>query len=213
MPVIYHKKIRKDTELAVWRIDEAPEDLYRQLQLNEAEQAHYQSLNHNKRNMHWLGSRVLLRTLLNTSLYIDCQLDENNKPYLTNFPYEISITHSNELAAVIICRGQQVGIDIEKMSEKVERIATRFLSADELSMIRPQQRIEQLYVCWGVKESLFKLYGKGNLPFIGGIRIHDFSYSGKGVVSAEIDKDDYRQRFEVSYELIGEYMLTWVIAP
>jgi 4'-phosphopantetheinyl transferase len=211
MPIVYQKKLTKDSELAIWKITETPEELYQKLQLNEDEKAFYKTLNHGKRNMHWLGSRVLLRTLLNTSLYIDCQLDENNKPYLVNFPYEFSITHSNDLAAVIICKGKKVGIDIEKVSTKIERIAKKFLSEKELEFISEDKRVEHMYVCWGAKESLFKLYGKGNLPFIEGIHLEPFIIKNEGNLKAEIVKEDYNQKFKVDYIFYEDYVLTWVV--
>lgn len=213
MPIIWSKKIDANGELALWHISENADELYSKLQLNEQEKQTYKSIQSAKRNLHWLGSRVLLRTLINTSLHIECQLDENNKPYLVNFPYEISISHSNDYAAVIIYKGKLVGIDVEKMSPKIERIAKRFLSDDELLSIGDKYRIEKLYVCWGVKESLFKLYGKGNLPFIGGIKIESFTFTstGKGKVQASIQKENYKQSFTVQYKQIDDYMLTWCV--
>lgn len=212
MPIIWSKQLTKDGELAVWHITEEANTLYNKLQLNNAEKAFYDSLQSSKRNMHWLGSRVLLRTLLNTTEYIDCQLDGNNKPYLINFPYEISISHSNDYAAVIIYKNKAVGIDIEKMSDKIERIAQRFLSTEELRFISDTHRVEHLYTCWGIKETLFKLYGKGNLPFIDGIQISAFEYAESGTAKAKIVLPTFKQEFMVNYEKLGEYMLTWCVA-
>lgn len=212
MPIIWNKHLGKNGELAVWHITEPAEVLYQKLQLNTAEKAFYDSLQSSKRNMHWLGSRVLLRTLLNTTEYIDCQLDGNNKPYLVNFPYEISISHSNDYAAVIIYKEKAVGVDIEKMSDKIERISKRFLSEKELSTISSLNRIEHLYVCWGIKETLFKLYGKGNLPFIDGIQIDEFIYKENGIVNARISLPNFNQEYKIEYLKLGEYMLTWCVA-
>lgn len=212
MPIIWSKKLGNKGELAVWHIVEQADELYNKLQLNAAEKAFYDSLQSNKRNMHWLGSRVLLRTLLNTTEYIDCQLDGNNKPYLVNFPYEISISHSNDYAAVIIYKEKAVGVDVEKMSNKIERIAQRFLSNTELEFISINNRIQHLYVCWGIKETLFKLYGKGNLPFIDGIVIEPFDYLESGVVTAHIRLGNFTASYTVEYTSLGEYMLTWCVA-
>lgn len=212
MPIIWNKQLGKNGELAVWHITEQPNELYNKLQLNTAEKAFYDSLHTGKRNMHWLGSRVLLRTLLNTTEYIDCQLDGNNKPYLVNFPYEISITHSNDYAAVIIYKEKSVGVDIEKMSNKIERIAKRFLSEVELADVSTSNRIEYLYICWGIKETLFKLYGKGNLPFINGIQIENFEYKESGIVNAKIVIGDKTSLYKVEYTKLGEYMLTWCVS-
>jgi phosphopantetheine--protein transferase-like protein len=211
MPIIWSKHLGKNGELAVWHINEVDDDLYNKLQLNAAEKSFYDSLHAGKRNMHWLGSRVLLRTLLNTTEYIDCQLDGNNKPYLVNFPYEISISHSNDFAAVIIYKKKAVGVDIEKISNKIERIAKRFLSEKELENISDENRTEQLYACWGIKETLFKLYGKGNLPFIGGIEIDAFDYKKQGFAIARINLPDFKCEYKIEYLKLGEYMLTWCI--
>ncbi len=211
MPIVWSKKLGDEGVIAIWEISESADELYNQLQLNQNEKNYYESLHKGKRHMHWLGSRVLLRTLLDTNLYIDCQLDENNKPYLVNFPYEISITHSNEMAAVIIYKNKKVGLDIEKISAKIQRIKHRFLSTDELAFIKPDFENEQLYVCWGIKESLFKLYGKGNLPFIKGIKIKPFDYLSLKKIKAEINTNEYQQQYEINYFKFNEFMLTWVI--
>lgn len=211
MPIVWTEKIDQHGELAIWHITENAEVLYAQLQLNADEKKYYESLQNGKRNMHWLGSRVLLRTLLKTNHYIDVQLDENNKPYLVNFPFEFSISHSNDYASVIIYEGKKVGIDIEKMSEKILRIQKKFMSEKELSFISEQHRIEQLYVCWGIKESLFKLYGKGNLPFIEGIQIEPFNYPNNNIVKASIHKDEYHQSFNMRYKKYEDYMLVWCV--
>lgn len=211
MPIIWSRSFGSKGRVAVWHITESEDELYMQLQLNHDELKHYQSLQQGRRNMHWLGSRVLLRSLLNTTEYIDCQLDENNKPYLVNFPFEISISHSHDYAAVIIYEGKKVGVDVERIAEKVERIATRFLSKHELDFISEEHKRNQLYVCWGIKETLFKLYGKGNLPFIQGIQIAAFRYAEKGKARAKIVKVDYEQEFEIDFEKIQDYMLTYCI--
>lgn len=211
MPIIWNKHLGNNGELAIWHITEDANELYNKLQLNAAEKAFYDSLQSSKRNMHWLGSRVLLRSLLNTTEFIDCQLDGNNKPYLVNFPYEISISHSNDYAAVIIYKGEKVGIDIEKISGKIERIAKRFLSEKELNGISTLNRVEHLYACWGIKETLFKLYGKGSLPFINGIEITEFHYKENGIVNARISLPNFVQEYRVEYLKVGNYMLTWCI--
>lgn len=211
MPIVWTEKIDQQGELAIWHITESADELYAKLQLNADEKKYYDSLQSGKRNMHWLGSRVLLRTLLKTNHYIDVQLDENNKPYLVNFPFEFSISHSNDFASVIVYEGKKVGIDIEKISDKILRIQNKFMSDNELAFISDDYRVEQLYVCWGIKESLFKLYGKGNLPFIEGIKIEPFDYVKDKIVMASINKNDFKQSYKMRFKKIEEYMLVWCV--
>src|SRR5476651_2620181 len=91
MAIAYSKQIDDSTEFALWKIEEEAEDLYAQLQLNDEEKAFVEQLKHSKRNLHWLATRVLLRTLLHTDEYIDCKVDAHGKPYLVTLPYHISL--------------------------------------------------------------------------------------------------------------------------
>jgi len=210
MPIVWSKNLAEKGKIAIWEISESEEELYNMLQLDEKEQQHFQTLSL-ARQKQWLGSRVLLRTLLQTEQPIELNIDEHRKPFLNNFPFEISISHANHMAAVIIYEGKKVGIDIEKISERILKIKNKFLSTEELKLISSTNELEQLHVCWGAKESLFKLYGKGSLPFIEGIKINAFEYSKTGQVAASIAIPAYHANFNVQYLKYEDFMLTWVM--
>ena len=210
MPIVWSKNLAEKGKIAIWEISESEEELYNMLQLDEKEQQHFQALS-KARQKQWLGSRVLLRTLLQTEQPIELNIDEHRKPFLNNFPFEISISHANHMAAVIIYEGKKVGIDIEKISERILKIKNKFLSTEELDFVSSTNELEQLHVCWGAKESLFKLYGKGSLPFIEGIKINAFEYSKTGQVAASIAIPAYHANFNVQYLKHEEFMLTWVM--
>jgi len=82
MPIVFNKNIEEDTILAVWKIEETEEQLFAGLQLKSHELELISSFNNGKRLLHWLSTRLLLRTMLNTTEYIDCRMDEHGKPYL-----------------------------------------------------------------------------------------------------------------------------------
>lgn len=210
MPIVWSKNLAEKGKIAIWEISESEEELYNMLQLDEKEQQHFQALS-KARQKQWLGSRVLLRTLLQTEQPIELNIDEHRKPFLNNFPFEISISHAKHMAAVIIYEGKKVGIDIEKISERILKIKNKFLSTEELKFISATNELEQLHVCWGAKESLFKLYGKGSLPFIQGIKINAFEYSKTGQVAASIAIPAYHANFNVQYLEYEDFMLTWVL--
>src|SRR5580700_5079994 len=140
MAIAYRQQVDDDTEFAIWKIEEEADELYSQLQLDEQEKAYYEQLKIGKRKLHWLGTRVLLRKLLRTDEYIDCKVDEHGKPYLVNLPYHISLSHSFDYAAVMISK-EPVGIDIEQVKEKVERIAHKFMRKEELDFINERDKI------------------------------------------------------------------------
>src|SRR5690606_7694518 len=180
MGLAYHKQIDSKTSFAVWKIEESAEDLYSRLQLNDRENAYLDRLNSGKRNLHWLSTRNLLRKMLNTSLYIDCQVDDHGKPYLINFPHHISFSHSFDYAAVMISEDKPVGIDIELVKSKITRVAKKFMSPEELAFINSENQIPHLYTCWCAKEAIYKLHGKPNVSFKDHIRLRPFDYKGEG---------------------------------
>ncbi len=210
MAIAYRMQVDNDTEFALWKIEEQADELYQQLQLNEQEKAYYESLSKGKRHLHWLGTRVLLRTMLNTTDYIDCQADEHGKPYLVNMPYHISLSHSFDYAAVMLSKSKPVGIDVELVSQKVERIAHKFMSKQELDFIDPQHKTAQLYMCWCAKEAVYKCNGRKVISFLDHIRLEPFTGEESGTIKAHILKDDINMHFDVGYMAFGKYMIGYV---
>jgi phosphopantetheinyl transferase len=211
MAIAYRQQVDDDTEFALWKIEEDADELYSQLQLDAEEQAYYEKLNKSKRHLHWLGTRVLLRKMLNTDEYIDCEVDVHGKPYLVNLPYHISLSHSFDYAAVMISRSRPVGIDIELVKDKVERIAEKFLSPGEMNFIaHDKYRIQQLYVCWCAKEAVYKCFGQKEVSFLDNISLEPFVFEGHGALGAGIDKGSVSLDYVVEYMQYEDYMIGYV---
>src|SRR5476651_2353903 len=210
MAIAFRLQVDEDTEFALWKIEEEAESLYNQLQLNDAEKAYVESIGNGKRHLHWLGTRVLLRTMLNTSEYIDCQVDEHGKPYLVDIPYHISLSHSFDYAAVMISKTRPVGIDIEQVKDKVERIAHKFMRPEELAFINDEHKIQQLYACWCAKEAVYKCNGEKEVSFIDNILIEPFHFEQKGHIDAHLQKDEKNINYKVGYLQYEDYMIGYV---
>jgi 4'-phosphopantetheinyl transferase len=212
MAIAYRKQVDDDTEFALWRIEEEAATLYKQLQLNEEEKAYVDLLANGKRHLHWLSTRVLLRTMLDTSEYIDCKIDSHGKPYLVNLPYHISLSHSFNYAAVMISKTRPVGIDIEQIKQKVERIAPRFLRPEEQEAIDAGRKIEHLYVCWCAKEAVYKCYGQKEVSFLDNIALQPFEYANEGSLNVRLHKGETDLNYRVDYLKYEDYMLGYVKA-
>jgi 4'-phosphopantetheinyl transferase len=212
MAIAFRQQVDKDTEFALWKIEEEAADLYKQLQLNDNEKAYVESLKHGKRHLHWLGTRVLLRTMLHTDEYIDCQVDTHGKPYLVNLPYHISLSHSFDYAAVMISKSKAVGIDIEHINKKVERIAHKFMRQEELAYIKPPNNVEQLYVCWCAKEAVYKCNGRKVVSFLNHIHLQPFTDHLLGSVQVKLVKEDYQMDYTVNYLHYDNYMIGYTKA-
>ncbi|MES2278727.1 MAG: 4'-phosphopantetheinyl transferase superfamily protein [Bacteroidota bacterium] len=211
MAIAYSKQIDADTEFALWKIEENAEDLYAQLQLDEGEKAFVEQLRHGKRFLHWLGTRVLLRTMLRTDEYIDCKIDAHGKPYLVNLPYHISLSHSFDYAAVMISKKGPVGIDIEQIQQKVERIAPRFLNPGELAAaMQNQHKVKALYAYWCAKEAVYKCYGQKEVSFADNISLQPFTYAPEGNIQAQLHKGAVKLNYTVQYLQYQDYMVGYV---
>ena len=210
MPISFQENINDDTAIALWRITENPEELEQQLQLKEHEMILLRSLSGEKRNLHWLATRVLLRKMLNTDDYIDCQADENGKPILINHPHHISLSHSYDYAAVMVSKTKKVGIDIEIIKTKIDRVKHKFLAANELAFINSENAVEHLYACWCAKEALYKLNGKKETSFRDHIHLSSFNYQEAGEIEATIEKSTHQDTFTVKYQKFENYLLGYV---
>ena len=105
--------------------------------------------------------------------YKEILIADTRKPYLPNEQYHFSISHCGNYAAAIVSATQRVGIDIEIPSEKVQRIAHKFIHANEQQWI-DQSTVnskpltinnELLTILWSSIESIFKWYSLGGVDF------------------------------------------------
>jgi 4'-phosphopantetheinyl transferase len=213
MPIVYNKNIDDQTILAVWKIEESEAALTAGLQLKQHEVDFLASLNNGKRLLHWLSTRLLLRTMLNTDDYIDCRMDDHGKPYLVNLDYEISLSHSYDYAAVMISSNKKVGVDIELMKEKIQVIKHKFLSVDELKQENLDTSTEGLYVSWCVKEAIYKWNGRKGLELKKDMFVKAFPLQDAGVLDAVVFLPEEDKPLRAHYFKTDDgYMLAYVMA-
>ncbi|MBC7616100.1 MAG: 4'-phosphopantetheinyl transferase superfamily protein [Pedobacter sp.] len=214
MPIVYKKNIDEQTSLAVWKIEETEEQLLCGLQLKQHELDVIASLSNGKRVLHWLSTRLLLRTMLNTSDYIDCQMDDHGKPYLVNSTMQISLSHSYDYAAVIISKDKKVGVDIELIKHRIKSIKHKFLSDLELAQKQIGDNTNGLYVSWCAKEAIYKWNGRKGLEFKQHIHIKPFKLKEEGTLQALVELPEGTKALDVNYFKTKDgYMLGYVVAP
>src|SRR5690606_1412520 len=211
MGLVYLRELNSETKLAIWRIEETADELLSRLQLDEREKARLESFGKGKRTLHWLATRVLLRYLLKTEDYIACPSDDNGKPFLPDYPYKISLTHSFDYAGVLMSTQGECGIDLEIVKDKVLRVKEKFLKPKELAFIQ-DDNIEQLYACWCAKEAVYKLQGNKGVSFLEDMTILPFQYKPQGIMTLLLRKERKTQFFQVYYEKFQDYMLGYVVA-
>ena len=213
MAIVFNKKIDDQTILAIWKIEETEEQLVSGLQLKQHELDVIASLSAGKRALHWLGTRLLLRKLLDTADYIDCHIDEHGKPYLVNSDTHISFSHSFDYAAVMISQNKKVGVDIELIKHKIKSIKHKFLSDIELAQKQIGDNTNGLYVSWCAKEAIYKWHGKKGLEFKQHIHIKPFKLKDAGSLQALVELPEGTKELTVNYFKTKDgYMVGYVAA-
>ena len=151
MPVVLHRNIDNNTQLAIWKMSEPLEELIK-LGVPIPE-----NIKSNKRMKEWMCSRLLLKQLAPNS---NISYNQHGAPSLSNGS-AISISHSHECCIILVSM-QTAAIDIEFISTKANRLKDMFVSKEEESLIK---KSEMYTLIWCAKECLFKIHQQGNLIF------------------------------------------------
>lgn len=168
----------------------------------------YNTFTHEGRKRHWLACRALLRVMVSPRSPA-VRYDDNGKPFLAGGGLHISLSHAGEYAAVAVSEIHPAGIDIEQMRPRVERVAERFLSPEELVTLPDSDRLAHLCLRWGGKEALFKLAGVPGLDFRCDIHILPIDYlcSAGGTCGALLRTDGRETTHTLHYQVVNEYMI------
>ncbi|MDR2041705.1 MAG: 4'-phosphopantetheinyl transferase superfamily protein, partial [Tannerella sp.] len=142
----------------IWKIEERWEELLALSEWPDAYRSFLDSSRSEDRKTEWLAVRMLLRELLGHETRI--AYHPQGAPYLPDAPYHISISHTKGYAAVLLHPDHPVGIDIEYRSERIRKLASRFLTEPELQLLGENPGIAELLTCWSAKETAFKITGQ-----------------------------------------------------
>ncbi|MFN5664292.1 MAG: 4'-phosphopantetheinyl transferase family protein [Bacteroidota bacterium] len=207
MPLYAKETFDNNTILALWKITESREEF---MQLHHFSVQDISS--RNKESMHWYASRVLIKCLFPNEEVVIMK-DEHNKPSLMvgGKAYHISITHSHQMAAVIVSPVKLVAIDLELIDNRVDRVSKKFVGIEELKYLDSPPSTEALTTIWSAKESLYKLNGKRGIDFRLNLFIEPFIANAQQL-NGFIILDDNRWKYTIEKKLIDDYILTYIIA-
>ena len=209
MPLIKKNTIAPNINLAVWEIKESLDELLIDYTINEKEKAAFESITNEGRKKQWLATRKLLFILSNNpNLWITH--DDNRKPVLNDEQLTISISHTSNYVAILLGENIKLGIDIEKLTSRIFKIKHKFCSETENEYLADDENLmSRLYIIWSAKESMFKMYGKGNLDFRKNLYIQPFEFNPPGTLEAHIKFNDLDTEVELYYDQIGDHVLVY----
>lgn len=141
--------------------------------------------------------KAVASLLMNLLGDVELKHDKNGKPLIDG--YNISISHSinrkGGFVSVILSRTRLVGIDIEYRSDRIMKIASRFLRDDEKPV-----SVEDNLISWCAKEAVYKLFSED-----------DLTYQEMRVDNSKSLVENLRRGIQVGYQTIStpEYILVW----
>ena len=194
---------KDDFQLSVWRIEE-------ELSFFEAKFNAHPEIQNESKKLQWFATRHLLNEMVGDSAHV--WKDDTGKPFLKDASHHISISHTPEFAAAIASKQNIVGIDLEMITPKVERIAHKFLRDDEIDAIGTDEKLEKLILYWSAKEALYKLYGKKQIEFKTQLLIEPFTLELNGHLRAEIiTGDEHIRGLTVNYSFFEDHVVSYVM--
>jgi 4'-phosphopantetheinyl transferase len=211
MPELLRKIINDHSIYALWKITESVEELRSAISLREGEERLYNTFVAESRQKQWLAYRILIRELLKPDEF-PVEYDVTGKPFLADSDFHISVTHTDDLAAVIISRHARVGIDIEKMKPRIEKVREKFINPEETAFITTERELEQLTLAWCAKEALYKLFGLKNLDFRENMLVEIPAQAGM-TFNAMICFGGKRYKYRLHSKLIGSYIMVYLLDP
>ncbi|MEP7238738.1 MAG: 4'-phosphopantetheinyl transferase superfamily protein [Ferruginibacter sp.] len=203
MPLVYQQNINETTKIAVWHITEAEDFFLASVPLQR-------EIRHWHKRLQHLAGRLLLKEMYPDFPVELIRIADTKKPFLENEPFHFSISHCGDYAAAIVSKTHRVGVDVELLNTKIEKIQHKFTSEEELEKIQNSKfKIQNLTLCWSVKESVFKWWGRGEVDFKNDILIRSIhGESGQGIVHCFF-RDEYA--LGVHYLFFNNNFLTWVL--
>lgn len=172
--------------------------------LSEKDLRYLNSVKNNQRKCEILVTRILLNCVEPKAAI---KYEKSGKPILENSSKNISISHSKNIAAIIVSENDKTAIDVQVFDEKVLGLRAKFLSAKELKQISKKD-LQKNSLAWSVKESLFKSISEKNVPYKSCLSIVKIN---GGQVKCAINHTKIKKEVDVDYQFYNTFVMTHIV--
>jgi len=174
MPIVRQWCVFDHCQVVLWQLTETADELQQNFTATPDEWAEYAAIAHPQKQREWLAGRQAVQALVenNGLIYTGLTKDVFGKPHLRAANAELSFSHTTTHVAAAIHPTRPVGIDMERLNDKLRRVAQKFMSPEELQ--HANNDLARLATYWCGKEALYKLHGTKKLRFREDIPIADF---------------------------------------
>lgn len=193
MPLTRKQRLDDESWLAIWKMDEALDSIPRPRQIDLSQ--------YKGQRLREKLTEYLLLGLLTGQDNLVIDHDNDGAPMVEGF--NISISHTKGWAAMILSKSHRCGVDMEYISDRVNKIANRFMRDDE-----PQDTTTERLVNWCSKEAAYKYYHEQHLA-LHEMRLLPFTPQNKGVACLENMRQE--ERAHIHYEINEDFVLVFIL--
>ena len=179
MPRLLQNIDIEGVDVGFWKLIESADDLYSMASayVSDGELTVYQSFKNDRRRREWLATLILLNEMHGSYPGID--YDSNGAPRLKGDAHiNISVSHADGLVAASMSKKYHVGIDVERVTNRVLRIKDKFLTPDEYDINDPNL-LQLLYIQWCAKEAMYKACNVAHYDYQNTYTLPGFRFDGK----------------------------------
>jgi len=201
MPFLKEFIINDKTKIKLWKV------IIGELNTEELNSDEKNLLKLKKNNIlreQFLATRKIL-ALENSDYKIT--YDINGKPLLNSI-YNISISHSHEIAAIAISDNSNIGLDVQLKESKIFNLQNKFLNKSEKSNIGDDPTVDILTMVWTSKESIYKAIGLKGISFTENIKIDKVIEKDKTGIGYYINGTE-KVKFDLKFFYIDEYTICY----
>jgi Phosphopantetheinyl transferase len=201
----FHISRRDDGIIGIMPIVTDSDTLLSYLEKKDIYQLYLNKMSENRKR-EWLSVRVLLKEILGEEKTIGYL--PSGKPYLTDGSWKISISHTKGYAAVILDKKNEVSIDIEQISSRVNKIQDRFMNEKEKQNLSLEKELIHILLHWSAKESMYKILDDEKIEFKTQLLLNPFE--PKTNEWSKFKAKAKESEFTVHYFVSDDYVLTYI---
>ena len=200
MPLHQRINLEEDTQFLIWHIDEAEDELLKDLNLSKIDELKFQKKKNTSHRKEFLAARKLLREAGISPQTLSYSQD--GAPQLES-GRQLSISHSTKIAGIALGE-KPLGFDLEEYRPKIIKIAPRFLHSKEVFINKPPFIMEKLTLIWTAKEALYKALNQKGIIFSKQLCVAPFEW-GEKQGSAKVFISDKTHNFSLNFIIEKAY--------
>ena len=200
MALLKIDNLRSGAILGMWRIEETVSEMLAMMPSLEKLLHVLDSYSRDARRLEVLSVHALVYIMTGDESLVVGH-NEDGHPLLEG--WHVSISHTRGYAAVLLSRQDEVAVDVEYVSNRVAKIADRFIRDDE-----QDETITRQLVCWCTKEAVYKYFSSQHLALLD-IRLRNYELLSEGCIVAENMQTG--DTVTVNYNVTDSYVMTYII--